>query len=251
MVRTHFQHPGKQLLFALLSLTDLALTWLLLRHSSGTFYEANPVADWWLQRHGWLGVTCFKGTTVLVVLVLAGHIGRSRPKTGARVLCLGCVCLAAVIAYSGALYGGVWPGDVDPDAEMAAHMERTNREVQALHCRQGPFRLLLTELSQATLEGRCSLQEVEQRLAATEEARNPYRLRCLANQWPQVPPHGRLACTVVSRVIVSVRDPLACRSIFRRLDGEFRSTFGVPLPPMVDPNDPDPFADSLTRIAPP
>ena len=53
-------HPRKQLLFILLSLVDLALTWWLLAHSYGQVYEANPVARWWLMRYGAAGLAGFK-----------------------------------------------------------------------------------------------------------------------------------------------------------------------------------------------
>src|SRR5215831_6550499 len=99
-------HPVRLLLFGLLSLADLFLTLRLLAHS-GAVYESNPLARWWLARHGWLGLACFKAATVLVVVGLAGAITRRRPRAGGRVLGFACAALALVVCYSSVLYGMV------------------------------------------------------------------------------------------------------------------------------------------------
>src|SRR5262249_41553021 len=54
-------HCRKLLLFLLLSLTDLWLTWFLVQRSDGAVYEGNPVAAWWLSRYGLPGLALFKG----------------------------------------------------------------------------------------------------------------------------------------------------------------------------------------------
>src|SRR5262245_42806460 len=46
-------HPRKLLLFALLSVADLTLTWALIQYGRGQFYEGNPVAAWFLRSGGW------------------------------------------------------------------------------------------------------------------------------------------------------------------------------------------------------
>ena len=93
-------HPKKQILFALLSLADLTLTWWLLGHSDGQVYEVNPVARWWLVRHGAVGLACFKGAVVLLVLTLTAVISRSKPRAAGQVLTFGCVSLVFVVLYS-------------------------------------------------------------------------------------------------------------------------------------------------------
>src|SRR5262249_38923004 len=96
-------HSGKQFLFVLLSVADLALTWWLLAHSRGQVYEANPVARWWLQQQGWLGLALFKVGVVFLVVGLVVVIARSQPRTAGCVLGLGCVVLALVVLHSTAL----------------------------------------------------------------------------------------------------------------------------------------------------
>jgi hypothetical protein len=96
-------HPKKQLLFVLLSLADLVLTCRLLGHSGGQVYEANPVAQWWLARLGAAGLVYFKGADVLLVLILAAFIARTRPRAAGRILTFGCVTLVLVVLYSAAL----------------------------------------------------------------------------------------------------------------------------------------------------
>src|SRR5262245_13138082 len=96
-------HPGKQVLFVLLSLADLALTCWLLDRSGGAVYEANPVAGWWLARHGWAGLACFKALVVVVVLGLTLAIARSRPVAAGRVLGLGCAVSAFVVLHGASM----------------------------------------------------------------------------------------------------------------------------------------------------
>jgi hypothetical protein len=117
-------HPGKQLLFALLSVTDLFLTWWLLDHSDGEVYESNPVANWWLARHGWLGLVAFKAGGVLLVIGLVAFISRYRPRAGGRILGFACAILALVVLYSAFLWRWV-PGA--PEAAWAAAEERSQR----------------------------------------------------------------------------------------------------------------------------
>ena len=100
-------HSKKQLSFVLLSLADLTLTWALIRDGSGSVYESNPVAAWCLHGHGWAGLAVFKSLMVLASGGLSEIISRYRPRTGGRVLVLGCVVTGAVVLYSGYLFATV------------------------------------------------------------------------------------------------------------------------------------------------
>jgi hypothetical protein len=106
-MRNLMRHPGKQLLFALLSLIDLSLTWWLLSRSGGQVYEGNPVARWWLANHGWLGLAVFKVGGVLLVVGLAAVISHYRPRAGGRVLGFACAALTVVVLYSASLCRGI------------------------------------------------------------------------------------------------------------------------------------------------
>ena len=68
---------GKFVLFAVLGLLDLLLTWYLLQGSPGRVYEANPVARLWLNRFGWLGLAAFKTSLVVLVISLVVVIART------------------------------------------------------------------------------------------------------------------------------------------------------------------------------
>jgi hypothetical protein len=93
----------KQLLFLLLSLADLALTYWLLRQSDRQIYEANPVARWWLVQYGAAGLACFKGAVALAVLILVAFIARHRPRAAGRILVFACLSLVLVVVYSATL----------------------------------------------------------------------------------------------------------------------------------------------------
>jgi hypothetical protein len=98
------EHTGKQLSFVLLSLADLTMTWALIRDGLGSIYESNPVAAWCLHGFGWTGMAAFKALMVLASGGLSEVISRYRPRTGGRVLVLGCILTASVVLYSGYLY---------------------------------------------------------------------------------------------------------------------------------------------------
>jgi Domain of unknown function (DUF5658) len=118
-MRNLMAHPRKQLLFVLLSVADLTLTWWLLRSSYGAFYEANPVACLLLKHFGWLGLAGFKVGLVLLVLTLVVFIARRQPRVAGRLLAFGCMCLALVVSYSVAMHLVTCRAAEELAAEMA------------------------------------------------------------------------------------------------------------------------------------
>jgi hypothetical protein len=115
------EHTGKQLSFVLLSLADLTMTWALIGDGLGSVYESNPVAAWCLQGYGWAGMAVFKAVMVLASGGLSEVISRYRPRTGGRVLALGCIITASVVLYSGYLYLTV------PASESHTFFQQTKR----------------------------------------------------------------------------------------------------------------------------
>src|SRR4051794_8336733 len=115
-------HPRKQLLFVLLSLADLSLTWWLVDRSGGQVYESNPLASWWLRSYGWFGLAGFKVGEVFLVLGLAVVIAHSRVRAGARILEFACTTLGFLVLYSVSLCGTVSrsPREGSPEAEREA-----------------------------------------------------------------------------------------------------------------------------------
>jgi Domain of unknown function (DUF5658) len=98
---------GKLVLFVCLSLADLVLTWHLLTNGEGDVYEGNPVARWWLERYGWVGLTFFKLGLMLFIVGVMVVVARHRPQAAGWLLVISCGILAAVVAYSGLLTAGL------------------------------------------------------------------------------------------------------------------------------------------------
>ncbi len=82
-------------LLVILSGADLFMTYTLLR-ASPTFFESNPVAQWFFARWNMAGMVAFKFSIIAGVIALAELIERRRPGRGKFVLMVG--CLGAVYA---------------------------------------------------------------------------------------------------------------------------------------------------------
>ncbi len=84
--------------YVVLSLTDLALTYLIVH--AGIGYESNPVAEAWLHLHGWEGLAAFKALSVVVFGATVAVLTRHRPRTAGALVVVGCVALFLVVAHS-------------------------------------------------------------------------------------------------------------------------------------------------------
>ena len=91
---------GCLIVFGLLSLTDYTQTFALITNGNGSVYEANPVADAWLEKYGWAGLAVFKAGTVLVFVVAAVLVARRSPRAGIGIAAAGCAALLSVTSYS-------------------------------------------------------------------------------------------------------------------------------------------------------
>jgi hypothetical protein len=98
-------HLWKLLLFGILNFADLLLTWNLVSHGQGDFYESNPVAQSWLTLYGWAGLAAFKLGIVVVVAGLVFIISRYRPRLAGLVLGFGCCAVCLVVGYGCYLVG--------------------------------------------------------------------------------------------------------------------------------------------------
>jgi hypothetical protein len=229
-------HPRKQLLFALLSAADFALTWWLIETPDAQTYEANPVAAWWLARFGWHGLACFKAAAACLVLALATVIARRRPLVASRLLRLGCLCLAAVVAYSTALAGTDALGREDAATTVARvneELEDVNRGAREEYRRKEPFRALMEQLVEEINAERCTLAEAVERLMALQ-GRDPDLLRTLEKFYPDLPAQQQFACWLVCRAVrTQGHDVPAARRLASRLDGEFQSAYGARPPAML------------------
>jgi hypothetical protein len=99
---------GLSLVLLTLSITDLFVTFALLR-TSPRFYESNPVALWIFRRWNFAGMTLFKFGAIALAITLGEVVERRRPGWGKAVLLIGCVATAAVVWHGLRLYLGFEP----------------------------------------------------------------------------------------------------------------------------------------------
>ena len=88
------------LVFSILSVADLSLTWVLIEYSGGRVRESNPVAHAWLEAFGWHGLVWFKAITMLVVAMVVLVLIRYRPRMGLVLVTFASLAVGAVVAYS-------------------------------------------------------------------------------------------------------------------------------------------------------
>jgi hypothetical protein len=222
-------HPRKLVLFTLFSLADLVLTWLLLQRGDGVVYESNPVAGWWLAAFGWAGLAGFKVGTVLLVTALAILISRHRPLVGGRVLDFGCSLLAVVIGYS------CYLAHLDTRAEEtpreASELAQANARMEAETNRGAEYRSLMQELTGDLIASRCSLVEATTRLRNNAKAKDPNWLDRLQRCYGRTNNEECLAINLIVQSLSQQRDdPAATARLFRRLETEFRASYGVECP---------------------
>ena len=96
---------GQLLLYAGLSLVDLALTYRLLERGGGHIYESNPLANAWLSAYGWTGLAAFKLACMALVISVATLLLVRRPRAADHLLLFACTAVALVVLYSCSLVG--------------------------------------------------------------------------------------------------------------------------------------------------
>ena len=106
---------GGMILFGLLSLVDLCLTWLVIHQSDGRIQEGNPIASAWLLRFGWPGLVLFKGVAMAVVFAVVLIIARRHPTTAAGVIIFSSLIVAFVAFYSQQLLAQPPPKPFTPE----------------------------------------------------------------------------------------------------------------------------------------
>jgi hypothetical protein len=229
--RQGLPHREKLVLFALLSVADLSLTWWLLTLPGGQVYEGNPVASWLLARFGWLGLAGFKAAVVALVAGLAVVISWRRPRAGGLVLGFACAALTVVLLHSVSLCGPAlrWSEGWEAIQHRGAALDAELPKARA-------YRALLERAGQELSAGRCTLQEAVDRLAASERAQDPAWLRTLAQEYGRGSRRECLAINLLLCAAMSLTDSLPSASsqvawqTLDRLGQEFRQTFGTSPP---------------------
>ncbi len=233
-MRATIPHFGKLFVFALLSFADLFLTWHLLEQGTGQVYESNPIARWWLEQHGWLGLVLFKLGVVVVVAGLALLISRYRPRAGGCVLTFACSAVALVVLYSSSLAGYIGK---QPDAFGMAELERDLAKDRQLEQRLRAVRdyhALLNRFSGDWLAQRCTLTEAIDQLAGSPNAHNANWLRVIYQRYPGYTKEQCLAANLLEHVLSMVgSDSSLDRLRIQELVAEYQDTYGVVVPGRV------------------
>jgi hypothetical protein len=215
-------HSGKQILFALLSAADLALTWALIAHGRGLVYEGNPVAAWVLHGHGWVGLAAYKLATVGLALALTAAVACYRPHVAGRLLAAACTAAAVVVGYSGYLgLASTSPLALLRDAEQnSVHCAQALDRMHELH----RFRDRLTgDLARGgSLGNAVAVME-----PAAPRLIQPRALAILRRANEDRPLRECLALMLMGHAAdVLMERPEEMLRLAERLDAEFRAAFG-------------------------
>jgi hypothetical protein len=224
--RWHHLHPAKLILFALLSVADLFMTWQLVQASGGKVYESNPVANAWLVSFGWTGLTVFKALSMVMVAAAAIYVSLYRPRIGGGILIFACAATAYVVGYS--CYLGLHPeplhsvtSDESFDAEQKGRM--LDREMK----RQKQYQTLLTQLSGDLLGGRISLQDAVARLGQSDKARSAQWLAVLHRTYPGRSDAECLAIHLISHALSTLPQESSIRQrLASQLETEYQTIYG-------------------------
>jgi hypothetical protein len=220
--------PSPRLLFILLSVADLTLTWWLLTRAGGSVYESNPLAAWWLANAGWLGLAAFKVGLVLLVLGLVAILGRLRPQVGSSVLGFGCVILALVVCYSGVLALQVDARENAALLESERNMQEANAGCREAIRHQLAYSCFREQIAREILAGHYTLAQACDRLATSERLKDTTWLHALPG-FQNCSTRECLARQLLSLVRILSRDaanPEEAWQVSQNLEAEFEVTFG-------------------------
>jgi hypothetical protein len=244
-MRISLWHFGMLSLFILLSLGDLFLTGHLLEQGDGRVYEGNPIANAWLSRYGWTGLVIFKGLAIGLVAVVILFISRSRPRVGGGLLTFGCTVLSAVMLYSCFVSRFVNDDRCDdcPDYRGAADAEEALRRLDARkrsleNERRGcvAYHALLEAVSKGLIDQEYTLDEAVAQLESAEKSKNPAWRNLLRKFYPGCNDRECLAAHLVYYTLQSLNQapPSVEERITRRLHAEYRSIYGIAIPPILN-----------------
>jgi hypothetical protein len=108
----HSRLQGFSVCLLCLSAADLLMTFTLLR-TSHTFYESNPIAQWFFHRWNMAGLVLFKFSMIALAIALGEVIERHRPRWGKAILQVGCIGAAYAFTHGLRLYLGHGAGPPD------------------------------------------------------------------------------------------------------------------------------------------
>jgi hypothetical protein len=225
---------GRLVTFMLLSLLDLLLTRLLIQQGEGQVYESNPIANWWLTRAGWLGLSAFKLGSVLLVAGLSVIIACYRPRVGRLVLSFACATLLVVVLYSSSLATCL---EVRPNPLEQADLRAIEADKQLLNDEQQrilAYHRLRNQLAGDLLTGRRTLAEAAELLRATERGQNPRWLKFLSARYAGLTAEECVAANLVEFTLRWDQNPCPAAAA-SQLQDAFFSAYGTPWPAVPEP----------------
>jgi cell division protein FtsB len=230
-------------LYALLSMLDLFLTWLLVDGVRGT-YEANPLAADILENHGWAGVALFKGGCVAIVLATGALLWRRRPRTARVILGLACSCALGVVGYS------LWLTDSGVEAagwgRQLAHARSQARQYSELRQAQHAYHQRVDKLARDIAHERTTLTAAVSEICVLLEELNYDPVRYFTHFYGRLPREAALAAHLVRKVGFEVcGDAALARRQLQNLSREF-AVYQTPLPRVSS----DAFALTASKTPP-
>ncbi len=94
------RYPELYTWYVFVSALDVLFTWLILKNGG---HEVNMLADWIIDQHDLPGLTVFKFSTVVLVVLICEVIGRHRQELGAK-LARWAVAISAFPVVVGAVH---------------------------------------------------------------------------------------------------------------------------------------------------
>lgn len=215
----------KLAVFALLSVCDFVITYLLVSRSGGHVYESNPVADQWLQQGGWIGLAAFKTIIVFSVSVIAIYIFYRRPRIAHDLLAIACgaVVVAVVTGTSIAVTKAETP------SEEASHNPRFVMQAPSPRERS-PVKDYLSTLESSSYElaaSRTDLEHAVTELKKSNRANDDKWIASLREAYPGMEDHTLFACDLLQHTIGMRIRGYQARQLAERLEREFVVLYGV------------------------
>jgi hypothetical protein len=220
----------KLALFLGLSGLDWLLTWRLMHNGSGLVYEGNPIANWWLASGGWQGLAVFKFGVAGLVGGLCVLISVYRPHTARKVLTFACSVLVVVVLYSSSLAGYMGAPGPRSETDRLRFLEKSGLVLEEQFHGVKEYQTLRRELGAALLDGRYSLREAVDRLAASPMGRQPRWLKILHMHYPDLDDEQCLAANLLEFTRDVSRGDPATAAVMARLEGDFQAGYGAPPP---------------------
>ncbi|HZV05491.1 MAG TPA: DUF5658 family protein, partial [Gemmataceae bacterium] len=165
-------------LFALMNLSDLALTLFLLNRNGGA-YESNPVAAWCLQRFGWPGLVAFKLSVAALAALAVVLIARRSLLAAGSVLTFACAALLGVLVYSSLLVP-----EVCAEGKSREELSNHKEQLEAHLSRYREYQSLLDRLANQLTADRCSLDAAVKALCKSDRVHDPLWVESLSQRFP-------------------------------------------------------------------